>query len=423
MKKFKLLSAMSIAMSVIVSIGSFSLAGAVVNRQNENAAEYEKTFTAATYNVGGLPIVGSSDKAKSTLIAAEISKINIVNVQENFSFNKVIRKNLTSDVVSRTASISGKFVGMDTFSTFAIKDVGYEKWNDTNGGILKDGGADRYASKGVRYSTVILPDGSEIDVYNYHTDAGGNDTPEDPNLAARRSNLTQLAKIVNERSISKNRAVIVMGDSNSRYTRVNDDFKNLVVDACGLTDAWVEIVREGAYPEKNGESLTESGTDAVRQTTEIKGCEKVDKVLYRSGADLELYALSYADLQLQDENGDFLSDHNPIQVKFGYKALSEPGSVNNSIKISSAKISKIGSLFSSKKAVKIVTTADAASIVIKDAQNNEIQPVSVDNITDGNYTAKKWSVKLDKSLASGKYTVSAKDSLGRVSGSTVEIEL
>lgn len=364
------------------------------NANNASQANAENTFSVMTYNVGGLPLAGSSDKEKSALIGQEISKYDIINVQENFVNDKVIRKNLSEDIISQTSHISGKFVGMDSFSSFPIKNIGYVKWNDSYGGIVIGGGADIYASKGVRYYTVTLPDGSEIDVYNFHTDADGSDTADDKNLAARRSNLSQLAALVNERSVSQGRAVIVMGDSNSRYTRVYDDFENLLVKTCGLTDVWVELVRQGGVPEKNGVALTVEGTSAVDLSTENPDIEKVDKILYKSGDTVELSALTYNDLKLVDTNGEVLSDHNPLVATFGYKTTSKTES--SKAEIISAKVDKLASLFSSGKTVRIVTDANAVSVDIKTADGSVITPLSAKSKATDDESKIQWTVKVGK---------------------------
>ena len=314
-KGTKVIAAVMTAAMIISCTCMFSFATVHSDADTSSATG---TFTACTYNVGGLPFAGSSSCSKSKQIGKLISNYDIVNVQENFTYNAVIRANLSKKTVSRTNHIFGKFVGMDSFSKFTIKDSGYVKWTDTYGGIANDGGADKYAAKGIRYFTVVLPSGGEIDVYNYHTDAGGEDTATDGSLAARRSNLSQLAALVNERSVSKDRAVIVMGDSNSRYTRTNDNLKELLTDKCGLTDAWVQLVRNGEFPEKGSAALTVSGTDAVDLSTENADIEKVDKVMYRSGADVKLDAISYTDTKATNSKGSSLSDHNPLVVGFAY---------------------------------------------------------------------------------------------------------
>lgn len=275
------------------------------------------TLTACTYNVGGLPFVGSCNTSKAKIIGKELAKYDISNVQENFTYDRTIRNALKSSVKYSTNHLYTGFVGLDSFSKYTIKNTGYVKWKDSYGGISNDQGADAYAAKGIRYCTIVLTNGSEIDVYNYHTDAGGEDTATDKNLEARRSNLSQLAALVNERSVSKDRACIVMGDSNSRYTRTNDNLKALLTDECGLTDAWVELVRNGSYP-AFGTSLTVEGTDATELSTENPNIEKVDKVMYRSSSTLILQATKYSDQKLTDSSGNNCSDHNPLVVTFSY---------------------------------------------------------------------------------------------------------
>jgi hypothetical protein len=73
--------------------------------------------------------------------------------------------------------------------------------------------------------------GVTFDVHDLHADAGS----DEASMEARRRNLTQLLKLIEDRS--SGRAVVVMGDFNSRYTR-NGDIAEQIREA-GFQDSWL----------------------------------------------------------------------------------------------------------------------------------------------------------------------------------------
>jgi hypothetical protein len=106
-----------------------------------------------------------------------------------------------------------------------------------------------------------------VDFYNLHSNAGSTD----PDLAARRSNLTELSNFIAANSAGN--AVVVAGDTNTRYTRTGDNIRDLV-SANGLTDAWVQQEHGGAPPATGSPALV---CDDANVTN---ACEVVDKILY-----------------------------------------------------------------------------------------------------------------------------------------------
>jgi len=180
-------------------------------------------------------------------------------------------------------------------------------WTNTHGFISN--GADENIPKGFMYSAIEVSPGCIIDIYNLHTDA---DTDEQ-SLKARRSNMIQLANYITTRSAGK--AVIVFGDTNSRYTRVGDDFEELVLKPCNLKDAWVQNVMGGVAPTKGSAPLM---VNQLGQRGEV-----VDKIWFRSGKDLEINAATFEILfnEFTDKNGNQLSDHYPVAARIDYKYL------------------------------------------------------------------------------------------------------
>jgi hypothetical protein len=115
---------------------------------------------------------------------------------------------------------------------------------------------------------------------------------------------------------STGNAVVVMGDTNSRYTRSADTGIRVFQSQNGLSDAWVKLERSGVYPT--------AGADAILcdNPSTIETCETVDKVLYRGSNIVTLSASSFdynGEKFLNTDSaylGDVLSDHNPVLVNF-----------------------------------------------------------------------------------------------------------
>ncbi|NMM85849.1 hypothetical protein B2J88_15995 [Rhodococcus sp. SRB_17] len=61
-------------------------------------------------------------------------------------------------------------------------------------------------------------------------------------MTARSANLDQLTHFIAARSAGN--AVVVMGDTNSRYTRAGDSIAEFAA-ANGLRDAWVDLRNRG----------------------------------------------------------------------------------------------------------------------------------------------------------------------------------
>lgn len=143
---------------------------------------------------------------------------------------------------------------------------------------------------------------------------------EDGDETARNSNLQQVADYIDTCSIGN--AVVVMGDTNSRYTRSADTGIRVFKSQNSLKDAWVEMEMDSVYPT--------AGADATvcdnPSTTET--CETVDKVLYRGS---DIVTVSAASFRYDGGNflntnseylGAVLSDHNPVLINFTWSSSS-----------------------------------------------------------------------------------------------------
>ena len=192
--------------------------------------------------------------------------------------------------------------GLNTLSNFDWVGFTRVKWNTCSNAS----GADCLTPKGYTFMRARVDEGVYVDVYNLHADAGS----EQSDLEARAANLEQVAAAIDAQSIGN--AVLVFGDTNSRYTRAGDNI-TVFERQNDMTDPWVELIHAGTAPTQ--ESICENPST----TNE---CETVDKVFYRGGplVDLRATRWAYESTRFLQPNGSILSDHNPITVDFTWSA-------------------------------------------------------------------------------------------------------
>ncbi|MDX6740396.1 jacalin-like lectin [Actinocorallia sp. A-T 12471] len=271
------------------------------------AAAQGGSFDVLTYNVAGLPEIISSAvtprKAAHTAIGQRIGPYEIANLQEDFNYHAALYA--ADGHPHRTATSGGAGIGsgLNTVSAYPFRELARVKWND-----CAINSADCLTPKGFTFLRVRLAEGVYVDVYNLHADAGGGAA----DISARAKNLAQLGSYI--QTYSADKAVIVMGDTNTRYTSANERIAEFAA-AHGLTDAWVELERGGVPPAQGSPSLPcddAAPTDA---------CEIVDKILYRGDATVALTATDYRNdsaLFREDTSGLMLSDHHPIAATFSW---------------------------------------------------------------------------------------------------------
>ncbi|MBG7698889.1 endonuclease/exonuclease/phosphatase family protein [Streptomyces sp. MC1] len=285
----------------ILAAGALTLAGLTASAGTAQAAE-PGNFSVLTYNVAGLPEgLSSSHPATNTpLISPRLAGYDIVNVQEDFNYHAALYAG--DDHPHRTATSGGAGIGdgLNTLSRYPFEDFERVKWKDCTG-------TNCLTPKGFTLARVRLAEGVYVDVYNAHPNA---DDTEDA-LAARRANIAQLSAFIQANSAGN--AVIVMGDTNTRYTRAGDNLRTLVADN-GLTDAWVRLVRGGTAPAQGADPLL------CPASAPPDDCEVVDKVLYRGSNLVSLTATRYQNAwaTFLDAAGGNLSDHFPHTVDFSY---------------------------------------------------------------------------------------------------------
>jgi hypothetical protein len=189
---------------------------------------------------------------------------------------------------------------LGVLSVYPITGTERVPWTGCFGGFdTSDGGAaDCLAMKGFLLTRLELADGTVVDLYDLHGEAGGSESDQ----VLQAANYEQLAAYIAEHS--EGRAVIVGGDTNLHTDMEHPD---------GSNGADIEIW--DAFLEAAGL------TDSCAAT----GCDdpgRIDKVAYRSGGGVELEATSH-DFQTEvfvDQAGADLSDHQALQVEFSWQA-------------------------------------------------------------------------------------------------------
>ncbi|MGW3725197.1 jacalin-like lectin [Streptomyces sp. NPDC000851] len=293
-----------------LAAGALALTGLTATTPAQ-AATTTGTFNVLTYNIAGLPLgLGDSDPETNTpLIGQRLGGYDIVNVQEDFNYHASLYANDTHPYRTATSGGAGIGDGLNTLSDHTFEDFQRVDWNDCTN-------ADCLTPKGFTLARVRLAEGVFVDLYNVHTNADVTDAA----LAARRANIEQLSDFIQANSAGN--AVIVMGDTNTRYTRAGDNIRTLVSEN-GLKDPWVDLVKGGTPPAQGSDALV---CDAAAPTND---CEVVDKVLYRGSDLVTLDATRYHNewASFLRSDGEHLSDHFPHTVDFSY-------TVNPSLKAS-----------------------------------------------------------------------------------------
>lgn len=298
------------------------------------------TFTAATYNVDGLPskisfISINSDGPGSdgtTSISSKIAEQNwdFVGFSEDFNYNTELMSSLSSafkfGTHRGTVSASNLLSRADTDGLqFATRNAtcSYlsESWTqfvNEYGGLTS--GANTCIKKGIRHYPVQLADGVVVDVIITHMNTYSDSSSSFIN--AQHGQLTEIAEYINKTMAANNRPIIFMGDTNCRYTRHDfaTYFWGKLSSDLTYADPWVEFQWAGVYPTYGSKSLmvsdatgTNSETDIICSTTQ--NGEVVDKVIYINKASnaVQIKADSY----LRDyDNFNGLADHMPIVVNF-----------------------------------------------------------------------------------------------------------
>lgn len=313
------------------------------------------SFTCATYNVDGLPdisyIFGSTNPdgpgaSGTTTIGTKINQANkwdFFGVSEDFEYDSQLRAALTNynagkwrgtvskQQLSTRADTDGLcFYWKKDITVSADDGTNWVQYSHEEGGLT--GGANTCIKKGFRYYLVTLADGTQIDVYITHMNTYS-DSDASSYLAAQHGQLTEIVEYI--KSHLNGRPIILMGDTNMRYTR--HKIKELLIDAINnvegleIHDPWIDYPREGVYPTYGSKSIM-----AYKTTDSNDDCgpdgngygyylgEVVDKVFYINIKDAatQIKANDYLCDQATYAN---LADHYPVVINFSYTTTKSTG--------------------------------------------------------------------------------------------------
>ncbi len=281
-----------------------TLAGVCLAASSGVSAQDSGNFSTLSYNIAGLlewfSSAETNRQSATEQISCYVNDYDIVNVQEDFNYHAALYDTCnTHSYRSPTTGGMGFGSGLNSMSHLPFSSIKRVKWNHCNG-------VDCLTPKGFTLIQVRLAEGVYVDVYNLHTQA----QVETADLQARRNNITQLVQYINTHSTGN--AVIVMGDTNTRYTRSGDNIRELL--DIGFQDLWVDLYRNGDIPALGDPALV------CEPKITASYCEIVDKVLYRDNGYLNLQPLDYQ-VRQDDETpaGLKLSDHPPLSADWSYQ--------------------------------------------------------------------------------------------------------
>jgi endonuclease/exonuclease/phosphatase family metal-dependent hydrolase len=289
------------------------------------------TFAVMSYNVKGLPeipfvIEDRTDQMHDIAEKLEdfhtadgpyFGMASVVGLQEVFAHDyyeiltapETVSYDFITDKDQRGEFNTGD--GLTLLSDFQGENFERTQWEMCNGTLTEDG-SDCDTPKGFSFAEVTLEPGAKFHLYTLHADAGQGLQDQ----AARRSNINQLIEAMNESSPAGT-PVVVLGDTNSRYTRVGTDNIQDLLTMTGVHDVWVDLRRGGIVPAA-GVPIT----DDCETTPSTGNCEEVDKIFYRNGDHLVFSPDTYQVLrQMFMGTMKPLSDHDPVAVEFEYSIV------------------------------------------------------------------------------------------------------
>ena len=315
----------------------------------------EGTFTAVALNVDGLPnkiatydLNPDGPGRDGTLKISQYlaSKgYDFIGCSEDFNYNGALMESLdgySCGTIRNTLSvgdidywqlIQGK-IHVDTDglnllwknSKIAATGESWTGWWDTES---TDG--NQYVNKGYRYYNVTIDGRASIDVFILHMDAG------DTNATwSRESQWRQLAEAIN--GCDHTRAKLIIGDTNSRYTRedVTANFFSRLSSDFTASDVWVEKYRNGIYPTTDMANLTDQ-SDVNNYTN----YEIVDKIIYINPTAANTVRLTPQTFSIQHDytygyvdgtdNTTPLGDHHPVVVQFKWQLSADVTPTNISL--------------------------------------------------------------------------------------------
>lgn len=309
--------------------------------QAVEAQDNTKSFSVCALNVDGLPnkILGieinpdgkGADGATAIGKYLRASGVDIMALSEDFNYHDNIvtalgdgynvgtyRGGISSDNYKADMSFDTDGLEFIAKSPLKFEDEAWTAWKQCHGKFTN--GSDELINKGYRFYTVDFGGGVLVDFYTMHMDA---DTDPEDN-AARASQWEQLRDAI--LANPNGHAVIVMGDTNSRYTR--DDILSLFIrpiEKAGqytVTDAWINLCKNGEYPELDNSEKLVIPDDKKTDADAYRYYEIVDKVLFlnpvnpANSTTLTANSIIFDASCYQSADGELLGDHVPVIVNF-----------------------------------------------------------------------------------------------------------
>lgn len=282
-------------------------------------------LTAVALNVDGLPSLINNDGPGSSgtkLISSylENKKYDIIGISEDFDYHNQLISNMSS---YNWGTYRGSVNVLNLFTPANTDGLEFA-WNKNNVTALNEswtqwshsesGDGNQYIKKGFRHYDLTLSSGEVIDVYVLHMDAGDV-------TSSREQQWTQMASVVN--SANANRPKLIIGDTNSRWTRedITANFVNRLNSNFTVADPWVEFYRNGVYPNTAMGDLTDQS-----DPTNYTNYEIVDKILYINPTAPNTLQLVPQSFRIEQDytygtvdgtnNTTPLGDHMPVVVTF-----------------------------------------------------------------------------------------------------------
>lgn len=303
---------------------AFSITISAKGTQPEAGRYISKTFKVCPFNVDGLPkkfgLINVNPDGKGAEGAKAIgqyinqSDIDFWGLSEDFNYHNDLANEITENkyqigtyrgginLTQYKLNMQFDTDGLNFLckTPYSFTDELWVKWNMCYG--WANHGNDEMIRKGYRHYLAHLGDDIEIDFYIMHMDADTGDKDNE----ARAAQWKQLYNAIVANT--NGRPIIVMGDTNCRYTR--DDIRGLFINPINqagkyeVKDAWVEHCKNGIYPTLGSNALM------VDQLGYKEG-EIVDKVLYLNPTDGDCHIKA---LNFNVDSEFTVSDHRPVIV-------------------------------------------------------------------------------------------------------------
>lgn len=200
------------------------------------------TFTALSYNIHGLPawIAGDYPRIRIPFIAQKLWPHQIVFLQENFAYPKLVKKAPHPVIISGNASRFGIFAflfrplcgtcgsGLTTLLNIPNADIlaiERRSFKRCSGWIRKDN--DCWATKGFLWIRLRFANGAILSLYNLHLDSGNAVSDRD----TRASQFKQIERHLN--TYVKKDGIIMGGDFNASPIELANFVRVSKLSLCG----------------------------------------------------------------------------------------------------------------------------------------------------------------------------------------------